>query len=640
MCLDDILPLVKSTNEEVASAISIIFLNLKSATNDFKTLQKRLESDMKAKFKGFENTKRDLEKEIERLKSELTETQKIKFEENRRIKAEVDEIFGDDDREYQLFKLKTKRLLDVKPTGAAEFLKEIYNEMNQERHIPVPKTFDGIICEPEELELGLRLQFSILQRTTAHRVIKLFDNKTISQVKETQTTESFVEQKVYDEAVKLAEKYNLLYHGSQHQEERFREEIKIKSNTIQSLETEKSQLNSDILKTKREIEAFVKEIETLKKEIEIYRKKLDESKIIIDGNMSKVALLETQIENQLVKLSRLSKPLSKVNDLEADTEEERLQQRDSTPNSQNRGENNKSSTRRDKSRASERNKMKSPRVLNSRSTISDKEEEYEDEQESYTPSQSRMTVKREQIRKMTETNSKFGDSEKDYDQKSGLKSPIRSFDKPSTASNNPKTQDVTEKIKNNLKIPAQKRQVSHAKVGGPDFETQEYSEEEGNNILSTGNTQKRQQKDRSIGEDKLYKSKDTTNPKHLNKESVTSSIENLDRETYHSKMGANGIEVVFVDRGLWTNDLKNENLLSNSVGVQYNWESPDIPAASETSNLYIFAYNPNNVFGLRGDTFYNKSSYTFNPHPRIPELQKSLVFQSNYVLDDKNKKIQ
>mmetsp|Transcript_28870 Transcript_28870/g.28557 ORF Transcript_28870/g.28557 Transcript_28870/m.28557 type:complete len:179 (-) Transcript_28870:39-575(-) len=115
---------------------------------------------------------------------------------------------------------------------------------------------------------------------------------------------------------------------------------------------------------------------------------------------------------------------------------------------------------------------------------------------------------------------------------------------------------------------------------------------------------------------------------------LVSSIGNLDSEAYHSRIGANGIEVFFVDRGLWTNDLKNENLISNSVGVQYDWEHPDEigEEEAEPSNLYIFAYNPNNVFGLRGDVFFNKSTRVLQSQPRIPELQKSIMFQPNYHL--------
>ncbi|CAG9328600.1 unnamed protein product [Blepharisma stoltei] len=638
-CFDDIFPLIKEQSDEIANAISNIFGNIKEVFNDLRVLQRKNDVENNHKLLEFEKKRRSLEEEIKKIKLEKDEIEKIRRDEDKKIQSEIDEIYGDDD--FLVFKQKAKRLLDLRPTGAAEILKEIYNEMNQDREIPKPKIFDGKILDPDDLETSLRLHFKLIQKTTAKRIIRLFDSKIETKSIEVQTTDPFIEQSSFEEAQKAAEKYSLLYQGLQVQEERLREELKMRGNTIEALENEKSQLLSDALKIKREGEMSVKEITNLKKENETIKKKLEENKTVIEGNAYKIALLENQLETQLTKIAKYTKETPKINEIGSNPSElSSIKFQDATPSSQNRGEINKSqfNAYQNASQNRDKNSLERPsRRLNSGSTINDREEEHGDLEEvkGISPSQSRATIQVEKRKNNRNLNNSINNQDgeqisssrlTDRSIFSGSKSPRRNIDKSVPSSRN--KESYASELKVQTKMPNRGIQNGFDSQNQTEGENDEFNDE---GMQPAGSYKKTRKSKPQNMQEVEHENK---NPGNSN---LISSIGSLDSEAYHSRIGANGIEVFFVDRGLWTNDLKNENLISNSVGVQYDWEHPDekVEEEAEPSNLYIFAYNPNNVFGLRGDVFFNKSTRVIQSQPRIPELQKSIMFQPSYHLDAK-----
>jgi hypothetical protein len=68
-----------------------------------------------------------------------------------------------------------------------------------------------------------------------------------------------------------------------------------------------------------------------------------------------------------------------------------------------------------------------------------------------------------------------------------------------------------------------------------------------------------------------------------------------------------------------------------SVGIQVNMNKKDDSYLSE-STTYFLPYNPNNIYGLRGDVYYQGSS--FQPQARIPDLSSSLLFNPPYKLNN------
>ena len=67
-----------------------------------------------------------------------------------------------------------------------------------------------------------------------------------------------------------------------------------------------------------------------------------------------------------------------------------------------------------------------------------------------------------------------------------------------------------------------------------------------------------------------------------------------------------------------------------SIGIQVNMNKRDDSYLSEPT-MYFLPYNPNNMYGLRGDVYYQGSS--FQPQARIPDLSSSIVFTQPYKLN-------
>lgn len=70
----------------------------------------------------------------------------------------------------------------------------------------------------------------------------------------------------------------------------------------------------------------------------------------------------------------------------------------------------------------------------------------------------------------------------------------------------------------------------------------------------------------------------------------------------------------------------NDCISQKDVGVQINMNKKTEDPQEPTT--YFLPYNPNNIYGLRGDVYYQKSS--FQPQSRIPDLNSSLIFAPPY----------
>ena len=53
---------------------------------------------------------------------------------------------------------------------------------------------------------------------------------------------------------------------------------------------------------------------------------------------------------------------------------------------------------------------------------------------------------------------------------------------------------------------------------------------------------------------------------------------------------------------------------------------PEIPSQARDSGIYMMSFNPNNIYGLKGDKYYHTTKSIFSAHPLIPELSSSYVF--------------
>ena len=79
---------------------------------------------------------------------------------------------------------------------------------------------------------------------------------------------------------------------------------------------------------------------------------------------------------------------------------------------------------------------------------------------------------------------------------------------------------------------------------------------------------------------------------------------------------------------------------TRSVGVYFNCnerDSEEIDSETTSPPTYLMPFNPNNIYGLKGDSYFHGMSRTFHAQPIIPEQQDTLIFQSPYKLEQRKK---
>ena len=81
---------------------------------------------------------------------------------------------------------------------------------------------------------------------------------------------------------------------------------------------------------------------------------------------------------------------------------------------------------------------------------------------------------------------------------------------------------------------------------------------------------------------------------------------------------------------------KANNTISNikatvSVAIQFNWEQPEdvTENTKESGSLFLLHFNPNNVYGLMGDIFYNSHAKVFAAHSKTSGLSTDIFSQYN-----------
>ena len=85
-----------------------------------------------------------------------------------------------------------------------------------------------------------------------------------------------------------------------------------------------------------------------------------------------------------------------------------------------------------------------------------------------------------------------------------------------------------------------------------------------------------------------------------------------------------------MDDLIWENSIKfSKAVQMNGLGVPDDLEAPD-------DGVYLFPYNPNQFYALRGDKFYHSGQAVFSAQPRIPDLKNSVTFASPYQLSPRD----
>jgi hypothetical protein len=80
-----------------------------------------------------------------------------------------------------------------------------------------------------------------------------------------------------------------------------------------------------------------------------------------------------------------------------------------------------------------------------------------------------------------------------------------------------------------------------------------------------------------------------------------------------------------------TDEFSHIKCIEYSKGFQFNGMVPDNNEEETKNNgVYILPYNPNQYYGLRGDSYYHTRNAVFAAQPRIPDIKDSFTFQQPF----------
>ena len=674
-CATEVVPLIKRHHSEIGNSVWVIFSNLISL---FKETQKNFEENSKKEIlENFELQKKikNIEDEANKMRVLINQLQTSKRLELEQISKEIAEIFGGEENEIQLLKLKTKRFQDLASSGTAEYLRELYQRMNKNYSIPETKTYDIPTMNLEDFDKAMIKKFKLLQQTTANRVFKLIEGSKSKVSVFTETTGQYISPKEFEDLTALIEKQNLQYQSAIMQLERYREDNSSKSALIDKIESEKTQLNIELTNTKRELEYKAKEIginskeiERLKEEIEVFNnngqikaQSLTELSALANAQNNKISVLT----NNLLKNEQVLKEKEeRIKKLEDKLEKIRT-------------------NKKEKTEEEKPNLIKFDMKKAENNEVNYKRDRFED---MIKPSVKRVKNKVRHTEMIKSHNSdSFSNVEQRIDSDVSETSTLPS-------GNDPRYQDFTSRNFSNFSQESQKlRNETNLSTRANSRDTQltretplarvdEYKEIQEFNAFKDNKTNKdtkdkktteiKDQKDNKLNpslnreEQKKLKSREKQrfeekkDPKDYESDEdyqmnrsiqwdiAKSHLDSRDSKkisdfdsTEAKKVSKDGKEYFVVDKGVYTHDLKMIQVEGFSKGVQVSEETENIDSKSSYGRkVYFLPYNPNNTYGLKGDNYYHTKQNVFQAQPRIPDLASSVLFENSYFLEKNREK--
>lgn len=705
-CCVEIIPLIKQQSPELGEVFTKVIGNLSNLFKDLEKTFAESQKNVKSENQKFRKKIKTLEEECNLLKSTIDSLKTSERLEMEQIQKEIEELFGNEESEQQLLKFRPKG--GPEPVvSTADYLKEVYNQMNKDYTVPEKHFVDYPALNMEEFTQTIHSKFKLLQKSTAFRIMKVIEGKNKNSFA-VQTTAKYVNPKDHEDLTAGLEKLNVQYQSAIMTIDRLKEENTSKFNQIENIENEKIHLFGENARFKRDLENLQKENLSAKVELNLVKAEL--AKVV---NAKNVAAAEGDAINQLnIKISGLNKKNENLNSslkekdekiklLEDKLEKIRLKKsekpekteepdlsiyKNKEKSKESGTENSHESSRFDdiisssKSRKSKqstsRNPMRGSKNSDSQSTVRDNSE---DQDQIYTLSKFDNQDDDSQISSNrnldpTRPESKMSASHI-QDTRSTSSTPAEKFKSVYEGSMPTRVNsrdaplarvDETRELKGTL--PADRRDLRDFKDFKDNHDSQ-YGKDSVNNKSSRDHKDQRGAYGREVKEVKdakegPYKSEKVAKgyEKRMNlsknsfnqydSEEEYQINKNLQWETLLNKgvkssgfdggeekvlLGKDGIEYSVVDKGVWTtDDLKMIQVTNYSKSVQVNDGVALEHNESKNSisrNIYFLPYNPNNAYGLRGETYFNSKNQVFGAQPRIPDLANSVFFQNSYFLD-------
>ncbi|OMJ89786.1 hypothetical protein SteCoe_7959 [Stentor coeruleus] len=627
-CLNDVMPEVKKYDLDIRRGLVQICMHfLENSKNILKLTASQKLSDQLV-FDNLKKTIVSLKNERKNHIEEINELKAIKKLEMEQIEKELEEIFGKNDKEINSLRLRAKELRDVNSVGTSNLLMEIWNSMNQDFDIPDLKNEDFTGLDPSEIPLMLSKKFTLIQKFTAKRIADIINSKKNTDIKTTQTTGEYIDPKAFEEQAKNIEKLHYQLNSAFISIDRYRENFGSKINILETLEIEKNSLSAEVGRLKKDLDMMsstiskanydnkkiASEFESIRKDKERLQKEKNSCQLeIIDRDkklqerQSSIDKLVKTIEDKDDKIFTLERQLAKRR-IKTDKPEEGPEASKSLLKPQSKFDEKafmdsiKSSS--SKRRDSSNNNQPPPYRLNE-SYLTDNTTK--SNLITSNPSSSIQTSV-----KTTKTGSRSNSPSKNRPLK--RLSSIEEASSPTSISSQ-ETGPIS--IKN-------RQNKLGEKANSIESETKSLKpKEKTKNRPSTRNVENNTHEYESLDEYEIGIKHEDYLDRNSYYEDSQNSYSNEHKNTY-SNMNTKSTS---------TNEFSYMNTIDNSKSVQFNGITLDIEEEqSNKDSIHMFPYNPNQYYGLKGDTFYHSRNAVFLAHPRIPDIKDSITFQSPYIL--------
>ena len=645
-CFTEISKIMNMAYPDIVSVMGNFNDSLFKIFQNFIEFHKTSVEALKSSLSFAETKNEKIKNEYASLEKKFKNLERVRGVDELTIEAEVNKMFPGDPEEIQNFKDRVGELKKLRPGGVTELLQDIINRMNLERKMPEETDMDFGEFSTDKIVDGIKYNYEVIVTSTIKSIKKAFRNSFAKISTGVQTSASYIDPKKFEEMAKQLDKALLSSQSNAVQLEKCKEELKVAIPRLEQLENERTIVKNENQSLKQELEYRNKEIQRLRSDIE--SRKVETSTIqrqstIREKEIENIERVKTKLETENIELKTVIKRFEQQINAPVSVFpiRRKVEELPPEPPTQSKKSNLDEITA---SGLTVREKLEREYMLNKRlvkspippdsTSPTTKRLNLTDLQKNsalinnfarneFENSEKAQKKKRFSDISMDDTprieersHGELEDDDSDTDQE--IKSPnrTRGNNTHSTESRN-RLAETVEKIKVTIKrSEVDSGMPESAKSSKPQKNSHEIKRK--HTKIKTG-TKAKETNNEGKGKQGVNKKGSTHDKSQTNKVIVVSR--NLDR----------------LEEGLLGNDIFADKCCGNdifaviSIGVQVNNGLPEPDEPEIDKGKFIHAFNPNNIYGLRGDVYYKNT--VFQAQPRIPELM--LPYQQSFVGENK-----
>lgn len=623
-CCSDILPLLQKDTPDIATNITRL---TKGIFTIFETIQETWTQKIQHKDEEIRSLYEDIKNlntTINKLKAELMDNEKIKLNHELRIKSEVEDMFGADENEIREMRLRSKRLMDCKPSGVVSMLKDIYADMSQTRVVPEMNEFEIDSPDPNDIAKAFRKNYQIILQSATKNALNMLRKDAKYEDTWVQTHIPCITEDEYEEIKLRFEKTNVAFQSALMQNDKMKEDLAAKSTNADRLEQEKNQLFCEMLNSKREAENATKELSILKKEFHVVSSEKEKVSKDLEIKAKQLIAQDEKLQSQAVKIKKLSQVPKKIENKAASNTKsedpsavtEKTQEEQPSPYPSFEGN-------RRISILSDQRRPRGGSIIDKKAILEPQKNLYKKYSGSISNYASNNSFQQENELLQNDINNFPGLKEtkrvhypKEGSWGLGKKTTVKDDNKElkhekTIEKNNEKidsgdNQDNLKRV--NRKNKGKKHPIIKRTKSGKKDSAEEKDEVEGkaDRLMRIESLMKENEKVGMVKEETKSVGQGT--------KGNFETFESLDEDGQKRQVERDGKIVELMDKANNTNLTMQAGI---NVGVQYNFDQlSDSEIKSRSSSMHMMPFNPNNFYGLKGDVFYNSSSKVFSAQPR------------------------